>query len=102
LLVYYAGREPEVTVPTNIEGLGDGCFQKHSGITQVRFDSVSRISQIPQQAFLICESLKEIRVPAAVVPIGEEAFNCYLRLSNVIFEAGSKLARIGESAFSAC
>jgi hypothetical protein len=101
-LISYVGRDLELTIPNTIEYLTGSCFRRHPTVTNIKFESGSRIPRLPKEAFWRCQLLQSICIAASVVKIRKFCFNSCQRLVSVTFEPGSKLARIGKNAFTGC
>jgi hypothetical protein len=98
----YFGSERKITIPNTIERLDGGCFCASESISNVLFESGSRLSSIEEFAFCFCPSLSSICIPSSVETFSKYCFSQCESLSTVIFESDSKLSSIGESVFSAC
>lgn len=82
------------------DGFG-GNFVSHTyekGIGRIAFDF--DVTQIPQCAFLDCQSLSHIKLPANVKSIGESAFKDCKSLVYIPIPEG--VTSIGEGAFAGC
>jgi hypothetical protein len=55
-----------IFIPASIEILGDRCFHICSSLSEIRFESDSKLSQIGIEMFLGCSSLTSICIPANV------------------------------------
>jgi hypothetical protein len=88
-----------IFLPASIEILHKECFSRCSSLSQIIFESGSRLTQMGFQAFARCSSLTSICIPANVETIPEECFASCTRVVAVSFEPGSKLARIDFRAF---
>jgi hypothetical protein len=92
----------EVTIPKDIEILGEGCFAGFEAISRVIFESHSKLSRIERCAFLACSSLLAISIPSSVEALCRCCFCGCNALSMVTFESGSRLSRIEDDAFQDC
>lgn len=60
----------------NIEHIGVGCFSG-SGITKLKINNASKLTQISKNAFYNCSNLTSIEIPDTIKSIGDSAFcNC--------------------------
>lgn len=60
----------------NIEYIGVGCFSG-SGITRLKINNASKLTQISKNAFYNCSNLTSIEIPDTIKSIGDSAFcNC--------------------------
>jgi hypothetical protein len=91
----------EISIPDEIETIGESCFDSCHSIRSVSFGPNSKLSSIEQQAFFYCTRLGEITLPSATTFLGAECFlGCY-GLETVAFR-GSILESIPKSAFGRC
>jgi hypothetical protein len=89
-----------VTIANSVEKLGEQCFFQCESLSEVIFESESKLKEIGNWAF--CYSgLESIRIPNNIEKLGEYCFWGCNSLSEVIFESGSKLKEIGRDAFCA-
>ena len=58
------------------------------------------MKEIPEEAFLGCDSIRKVTIPASVESIGWEAFSCCDKLEQVEFREGSNLLLIEADAFA--
>jgi hypothetical protein len=98
----YLGSEGTVSIPKTIERLGFGSFYLNETISNVVFESGSRLCSIKRSAFSGCSFLSSICIPASVRKLGRSCFFRCKSLSTVTFESGSTLSTIKISAFSYC
>ena len=109
-----------LTLPENVETIGEGAFQACGGITRLVFKS--SLKAIPARAFQKCTHLMIVELPSSVQQIGDNAFGfCPLlfrvsmpsvrSIGNYTFEKAellkpvilpSTLTSIGEYAFLDC
>jgi len=87
-----------IYIPNTITEMGEGAFSNSSSLATVIFEEGSQVPSIPNNAFLMNYSLREIEIPASVVSIGTQAFYGS-SLTSIIFEENSNLESIGSSAF---
>jgi hypothetical protein len=98
-IVRYFGSENTITIPSEIETLGDSCFSFCSMRT-VRFESMSKLSVIESRAFEWCGYLQSITIPASVTILGEFCFDSCPLLRVVSIEHDSQLIRAGDRPFA--
>jgi hypothetical protein len=91
-----------ICIPSSIEILDKRCFSYCSSLSQVIFESGSKLTQIRGRVFIGCSSLTSICVPANVEHIFKECFFLCTSLIEASTELGSELARIAPMAFSCC
>ncbi len=95
VLEKYVGEDVNVTLPSYIQSLGEGCF---SGTKVERVCLNENIDTIPKFAFQDCENLKDVSLKN-IINIEDEAFyGCF----NLNCSFGDKLCNIGDRAFSGC
>jgi serine/threonine protein kinase len=90
-----------VTIPDNVEVIGDYCFQSCKSLRNVTFRPGSKLKRIGFSVFKRT-GLNSIRIPKTVDWIGDSCFQEGASLSEVIFEPDSQLKRMGPFAFSRC
>jgi hypothetical protein len=98
----YFGSGGTITIPNTIERVEAGCFCAIHTISNVIFETGSRLCSIGEAAFTWCTSLSSIYIPSSVETLGKECFSKCGSLSTVTFESGSKLSSIDESTFYHC
>lgn len=104
---YNSGISDTVTIPTNVEFMGDECFYKCGNITGLQINS-TKLTQISKYAFEECGRLESISIPSNIDTIGEKAFAyCYKLHScnaneNENFSLPNTIERIEDSAFYNC
>jgi hypothetical protein len=91
-----------ICIPASIEILGEECFSYCFSLSQILFESGSKLTEIGIAAFFQCSSLTSICIPANVGNIPKNCFCCCQSLVKVWFESGSKLTRIEDEAFVDC
>jgi hypothetical protein len=101
IAIAYFGRSPRVFVPSSIETIGTRCFSERCCISEVTFETPSRVRQFEEAAFAKCTGLREILLPASLEILGRRSLGSCTSLWGVRFEDGSRLRRIEECAFSA-
>ncbi|MCL2062434.1 MAG: leucine-rich repeat domain-containing protein [Firmicutes bacterium] len=102
ILKYPAGKTGVYVISNSVTSIGDNAFEGCIGLTNVLFESGSKLTTIGYRAFTNCIGLTSITIPNSATTIGEWAFMSCIGLTNIIFESGSKLTEIGERAFFAC
>jgi hypothetical protein len=82
---------------------GDGIplpsFGMPEGVTQVFFESGTKLREIGEAAFFDCSSMTAFTVPSSVETIGDRCFERFSRMTTITFEDASRLRRIGKCAF---
>jgi hypothetical protein len=101
-IVRYCDLKSEVTIPDDIETIGEACFSRWSSLTRITFGPKSRVSLIESSVFRACSGLKSIVIPSSLVSLGTRAFSRCQELSEISFEPDSHLVRIGSFAFFDC
>jgi hypothetical protein len=91
-----------ICIPASIEILGDDCFGLCASLSQVTFESGSKLTQMGVNVFHRCSSLTSMWIPANVESIPKQCFFFCISLVEVTFESGSKLTRIEDLAFAHC
>jgi hypothetical protein len=91
-----------ILIPASIEILGDNCFNNCFCLSQIIFESASKVLHVGTEAFSFCSSLASICIPATLENISEQCFYDCPSLVEVSFEPDSKLTRIEEKAFAGC
>jgi hypothetical protein len=91
-----------ILIPADIEILGDHSFDGCTSLSEIIFESGSKLTQMVGSVFVGCSSLASICIPAGVDKIPSECFRQCKSLVEVSFEPGSKLSRIGYMAFMCC
>jgi hypothetical protein len=88
-----------IVIPAGIEVIDPGAFSRCS-VTEIVFESGTRLREIGEAAFARRSSLKAFRVPSSVETIGRRCFEMCCNMTTITFEDFSELKRIGENAFS--
>jgi hypothetical protein len=101
-LIFYFGRDWEVTIANGIETLCDSCFDECDTLSSVIFEPGSRLSRIENSVFEGCSFLASICIPSSVETLGKYCFRRCRSLSTITFESDSRLLCIGWGAFSRC
>lgn len=96
LIAYPYGRET-VIIPESVTSLGD-TFTNNRRL--VKIESLGTITEIPNGAFLGCNSLEEIVLPESVTKIGSGAFDGCMSLRSI--RIPDSVMTIGAYAFSDC
>jgi hypothetical protein len=91
-----------ICIPASIEIIGKECFENCSSLSQIIFQSGSRITRLGGEVFGRCSLLTSICIPANVKSIGAGCLCKCRSLVEVSFEPGSKLTRIECEAFIGC
>ena len=62
-----------ITIPNSVSEIGNEAFRQCESVKEITIpESVSKIGEL---AFWCCDSLKEITIPESVTEIGEDAFD---------------------------
>ena len=88
----------EVTIPDSVTELGQCSFSACGNLEKVTLSK--NLSVIPQDAFSICGSLKQITIPDSVISIEVAAFRDCDLLESITFS--KNLQKISRSAFNGC
>lgn len=96
VLLKYNGTDTEVTVPTGTVGIADAFF----GSDIVSIDLGTTVTNIGNNAFYGCRSLKSVSIPASCTKIGDMAFAGCSSLEKV--EYAGALSSIGFCSFANC
>jgi hypothetical protein len=86
-----------ITIPENVESIGDFAFAAAEKLTSVTFSGTSRLTSIGAQSFKQ-SNLESINIPASVTVIGAEAF-ARTPLRTITFDEGSPITTIASSTF---
>jgi hypothetical protein len=99
ILFSFVSFDDSVEIPADIEVIGPSAFEKSWRITDIRFESGTKLREIGQAAFTECSELKSFHVPSSVETIADRCFEKCSRMTRITFEDSSKLRKIGERAF---
>lgn len=87
-----------VTIPMNVENIGDEAFFGCSALREVKIES-KKIRSIGYKAFMDCTSLKHIDLPESL----ESISSCSFRCSGIeSIDIPDRVYNIGDRAFSRC
>lgn len=98
LIACPAGKTGVVAIGAGVTAIGEWCFDKCAGLTQV--DMPGAVRSIGYQAFYDCAGLTHIDLPRSLKSIGESAFNFCSSLTSV--ELPPCVETLGEYAFGQC
>ncbi len=100
-MVYNTKNLISITIPENVEVLGDYCFSESRDLETVSFSQTSEIKAIKSGLFRYSRKLKSVNnVPSSITSIGSQAFiGCYELVSLTLPEG---VTSIGSSAFDNC
>jgi hypothetical protein len=101
-MLRYCAKEAVVTVPDEVEKIGEYCFRYCNRIQTVDVGPLSRLTSIDEEAFFRCGFLRAIVIPASVTSLGEDCFAHCSFLETVSFCPGSKLECIPDAALALC
>lgn len=116
-----------LSLPSSIERVKSGAFWKASNLKNVTFSdkgkglktigmytfadcsslesidlSNSSITEIPENAFSNCTSLKTVKLPSTVTKIADDAFADCKKLEEIQGLSNCKISEIGKDAFAGC
>jgi hypothetical protein len=101
-LVRFFANEKTVTIGSDLDVLGKGCFRYCDSIRSVVFKPRSKRILIEAEAFSSCQQLQSIVIPSRVKSIPRRCFSDCPQLTSVQFESPSILVTIEEEAFRGC
>ena len=98
-LAFYGAEITGVTIPSNVETIGDGAFYDCLSLKNIIFEDNARLMRIEDQAFRGCKTLTSIVLPDGIEYIGSSVFyNTSLRT----FTIPSSVKTLGNYVFSGC
>ena len=97
-LVKYTGTAYAVSVPDEVEIIGEEAFCGNQYVKQVNLPK--NLKAIEYGAFSYCSALKKIQIPDSVTSIGSGAFACCPSLASV--EIGAGVKDVGTGVFAGC
>jgi hypothetical protein len=100
ILLRNFSKDPPVVIPAGIEVIGPRVFRGYRWISQIGFESGTRLREIQEMAFSEFDSLKQFIVPSSVEIIGDRCFEGCGSMTTITFDDASKLKRMGERAFA--
>jgi len=86
-----------ITIPSNVTTLGPYSFQNATGLKDVTFSGVSKLTTVGTAAFM-ASGLEHITLPKSVTAIGNQAFVDSASLATVVFSGNAP--SVGLNAFS--
>ena len=98
VLVRYAGKAEEVTVPDKVRVIGEAAFKGNERIRSVTIPEGVR--EIKKEAFFLAKNLEKIRFPSSLEVIGPSAFQACSSLREI--RLPKALRTIGRDGFSHC
>ena len=98
LLVKYAGKDTELTLPNGITSIHDHAFAGCIGLTSITIGS--GVISIGGSAFSGCTGLTSITIPNGVTSIGSKTFYGCTGLTSITIP--NSVTSIGEGAFNGC
>jgi hypothetical protein len=101
-IIRYVGSDETVTLSSEIETLGRGCFSESHRLLSIWPEAGSKLRRIGPSACSHCSVLQLIWIPASVEILGAGCFSYCALLPTLSFEAGSILRRIEARAFFRC
>ena len=100
--IAYKTNDGEPLDPYTTEGFGanflENIFDAATGEGVLKFDS--RVTAIPERAFVSCTNLTWLDIPECIVSIGSEAFKSCTSMQEITIP--SSVTRIDDNAFSGC
>ena len=100
ILVDYVGTEEEVTIPSNVQIVGDYALYKKSFITKLNI--TEGVVHIGNYAFAGLNQITEITIPDSVKTIGNNSFEGCTKAEVINFSKTRTLETIGDYAFANC
>jgi len=97
-LVKYQGSATTVTIPDNIEKIGEDAFSGNTTLVSVNIPS--SVKTIGYNAFADCTALQHISIPNGTTTIEDAAFSGCTNLSKVSF--GKNVKTLGSGVFVNC
>ena len=98
VLEKYTGNETKVVIPDSVTEIGDNAFSGCKSLKEITIpDSVIDIGE---RAFEGCESLTSITIPDSVTEIYDETFKGCRSLKEIIIP--DSVTEIGDKVFSGC
>lgn len=97
-LIKYTGTAYAVSVPDEVETIGEEAFSGNNYIKLVRLPD--KLKSIEYGAFSYCSILNKISIPDSVESIGSGAFACCPSLTSV--EIGEGVKEMGSGVFAGC
>lgn len=97
-LIKYTGTAYAVSVPDEVETIGEEAFSGNNYIKIVRLPD--NLKSIEYGAFSYCNILNKISIPDSVESIGSGAFACCTSLASV--EIGEGVKEMGSGVFAGC
>ena len=95
---FYNSSIENITIPSNVTFVGRNAFYNAKTLSEVTFDSNSKLSTIEREAFAKTTALETITLPKCLTSLGSSAFE-QSGLEQVLFEEGINLKEISEKAF---
>jgi hypothetical protein len=101
-LAFAASALQSICIPSSVETISKSCFNHCADLSQLAFDTGSKLSIPGESAFARCSSLQSICLPSSIEALPSRCFFGCSRLSTVTFERGSVVRILGERAFGDC
>jgi hypothetical protein len=96
------GIRRKIVVPREVEILQKSCFELLHTLTEVKFESGSKLRKIGRSAVAGCDSLSSIVLPPSVTEIEGSAFKDCIGLEDCLIDEDTILEKIGQEAFAGC
>ena len=96
VFISYQGDNTEITIPSDVTGIGSGVFSGNTNLTGITIPS--SVTYIGEDAFRGCSNLSKIEIPSSVTTIEDGAFCDCSNLTDVIIP--DTVTKIGNRSFS--
>eukprot|EP00523_Entomoneis_sp_CCMP467_P016328 CAMPEP_0168777900 /NCGR_PEP_ID=MMETSP0725-20121227/6814_1 /TAXON_ID=265536 /ORGANISM="Amphiprora sp., Strain CCMP467" /LENGTH=328 /DNA_ID=CAMNT_0008827671 /DNA_START=119 /DNA_END=1105 /DNA_ORIENTATION=+ len=90
----------DITLPSSLTTMGHSVFHRCLSLTSMDLSHCPRLTEIPNQTFRGCKSLKSVQLPPNLESIGGEAFLECTLLETIVFP--KTLQVIGGCGFAKC
>jgi serine/threonine protein kinase len=98
LLISYFGEDDHFDIKQGTTQIGEDAFAGCKSLKSIKLPN--SITNIGQKAFRFCTALEEINIPYGIKEIGDETFNTCESLKSIFLPDG--ILHIGKSAFGQC
>jgi hypothetical protein len=76
----------------SVETIAKSCFKSCVKLSELTFESGSRLSSLGESAFDGCSSLRSICLPASIETIGPSCFDHCTNPSRIVLESGCRVS----------